>query len=196
LLEVHRLERPLQTSIDEFVVAAHHDLDTVRARIERQPILAFARAKWEESAVEAAAHVGRADIVEFLLSKGAMLDICTAAMLGRKDAVETFLREDPSSAQAVGAHGIPVLYYPVIGGHREIAEVLVARGAKVNTGMQGLTPLHGAVLMGRDDLVVWLIERGADVNARNHEGKTPLRVAVEKGRERVAQALRDRGGTG
>jgi uncharacterized Ntn-hydrolase superfamily protein len=170
LLGVYRLERPLQASIDEFVVAAHHDLNTVRSRVERQPILVHARARWEENAIEAAAHVGRVDIVELMLSKGAMMDICTASMLGRRDAVETSLRERPASAQAVGAHGIPVLYYAVIGGHREIADLLLAAGADVNAGAGGTTPLHGAALTGRDDL------------------------AAERGHAAAAGALRVRGG--
>jgi uncharacterized Ntn-hydrolase superfamily protein len=194
LLGVFRLERPLQTSIDEFVVTAHHDPDAVRERIERQPILIHARARWEENAVEAAAHVGRTDIVEYMLSKGAMMDICTAAMLGRRDAVEAFLREKPASAHAAGAHGIPVLYYPVISGHREIAEILVAAGADVNAGAGATTPLHGAAMTGRADLAAWLLDRGADPNPLNHERKTPLCIAVEKGHAAVADALRARDG--
>jgi uncharacterized Ntn-hydrolase superfamily protein len=193
LLKIFRLERPLQKSIDEFVTAAHHDLATVRSRIAAQPILVHARASWEENATEAAAHVGRTDIVEFMLSQGGMMDICTAAMLGRRQDVERFLKDDPSSVRAVGAHRIPVLYYPVIGGHREIAELLLARGADVNAGTGGTTPLHGAAIADRADLAEWLLNHGAAASPLNHEKKTPLTIAVQQGHAGVAKVLRAAG---
>jgi len=193
LLEVQRVERPLQTAVDEFVVAAHHDLDTVRARVERQPILVHARARWEENALEASAHTGRADIAQLLLAQGASLDICTAAMLGMKDRVQEFLRTDPALSGATGAHGIPVLFFPVIAGRREIAELLLASGADVNAETSGMRPLHGAAAFGQAEMAQWLLDHGAHVDVRDQKGKTALQIAVEKGHETVAVALRSRG---
>ena len=40
----------------------------------------------------------------------------------------------------------------------------------------------------------WLIARGANANARNYEGKTPLRVATDMNRDAVAEVLRALGG--
>ncbi len=194
LLGVYREQRPPQKLIDEFVMASHSDLDKVKALIERHPILAQTRAQWDETPLEAAAHTGQKEIAEFLLSKGAALDICAASMLGKTDRVREFLRKDPAQPKARGAHGIPVLFYPAITGQREAAEILLAHGADVNAAEGGNTPLHGAALFGREDMVAWLLDHGAKVNALDFRGKTPLQHAIERGHTAVADVLRSRGG--
>ena len=196
LLGVYGEQRPAQKLIDEFVMASHGDLDKVKALLERHPILVQTRAQWDETTLEAAAHTGQKEIAEFLLSKGAVLDICTASMLGKTDPVKAFLRADLSQAQATGAHGIPVLFYPAITGQREVAEILLAHGADVNAVEGGNTPLHGAALFGRADMAAWLLDHGAKVNALDFRGKTPLQHAVERGHTAVANLLRSRGGKG
>jgi ankyrin repeat protein len=183
-----------QALIDEFVGAAHGDFDRVKELLARHPELAGARAQWGESAIEAAAQTGRVDIAELLLAHGAPLDICTAAMLGRQDEVAAFLRADPGAAHATGAHGIPVLYFPVIRGHRAIAELLLAHGADVKAGAGGNTPLHGAAWFDQPALAEWLIAQGAEVNARDYEGQTPLGRALQSGHGAVADVLRRHGG--
>ncbi len=188
------MQHPDQKVIDEFVMASHGDLGKVKTLLERYPVLAQSRAQWGETPVEAAAHTGQREIAEFLLSKGAPLDICTASMLGRIERVREFLRADPALARAMGAHGIPVLFYPVITGRRDVAELLLANGADVNAVEGGTTPLHGAVLFGRAEMAAWLLDHGARVNATDVRGKTPLQHAVERGHAAVADLLRSRGG--
>ena len=41
----------------------------------------------------------------------------------------------------------------------------------------------------------WLLARGANVDVLNFEGKTPLRVATERGYTDIADLLRRHGGT-
>ena len=139
--------------------------------------------------------MGRRDIAEYLLAAGAPMDICTAAMLGLKDRVEAFLKADPGQLQTRGSHGIPVMYYPVITGHKDIAELLLAHGAEVNAGEGGSSPLHGAVMFGQTEMAAWLLAQGANVNAPNFEGKTPLPVAVKNQNTALADLLRKHGGT-
>ena len=161
LLDLHRRLRPGQKAIDEFVIAGHGDLEKVKALLERHPVLVQTRARWDETALEAAAHTAQREIAEFLLSQGASLDICTAAMLGMKDRVAAFLQADPALAHATGAHGIPVLFYPAISGQREVAELLVARGANPNArDHRGKTPLQLAVEAGRTEMADLLRQRG------------------------------------
>jgi len=57
-------------------------------------------------------------------------------------------------------------------GHKEIVELLIAKGADVNSkDKSGYTPLHGAAT---DVTVELLIAEGADVNAKGDDGSTPL----------------------
>src|SRR5688572_20059466 len=80
--------------VAEFVGAAHRDLSKVTAMIMEDPKLVFAAVDtgnagigdWE-SGLNGASHMGRRDIAEFLLSKGARIDIFCAAMLGYREVV-------------------------------------------------------------------------------------------------------------
>ncbi|MCC7448608.1 MAG: ankyrin repeat domain-containing protein [Anaerolineae bacterium] len=179
-----------QEIIDEFVGVAHGDFARVQALLAAHPALLNARTSWDESAIEAAAQVGRRDIIQFLLEHGAPLDICTAAVLGMADRVNTFLQTDPSLINAQGAHGIPLLYFPVIGGHQVIAETLLQRGANINAGEGGSPSIHGAVMFRQADMLKWLLDHGANVNALNYDNKTPLAVAQANGADEIAAILR------
>src|SRR5688572_17370272 len=70
------LEREL---VREFVGLAHSDLEGVRRLLEEQPTLVNATWDWGggdfESAIGAAAHMGRADIALLLLENRARMDI-------------------------------------------------------------------------------------------------------------------------
>lgn len=179
-----------QPVIDEFVGVAHGDFPRLQELLTAHPGLLNADATWHETALEAAAQMGRVDIVEYLLAAGAPLDICTAAMLGRRADVAAFLAADPAAAHATGAHGSPVLYYPAIANHPAIAEDLLAHGADVNAGVGGNTPLHGAAMFGQAAMAAWLLDHGADPAARDSTGKTPLEVALDSNQAAVADLLR------
>ena len=57
--------------------------------------------------------MGRRDIVEFLLEKGARIDLFCAAMMGQLDAVKAFLTLQPKLIDAKGPHGFtPALPRP------------------------------------------------------------------------------------
>ena len=83
-----------EDQIRDFIVAAHGNLPRVREMLIAHPGLLNTRHHWSdtdsETAIQAAAQTGSIPVVEYLLSKGAPLEICTAAMLGRKDDVLGF----------------------------------------------------------------------------------------------------------
>jgi hypothetical protein len=95
--------------VQDFVVFAHMDLAMVKKLVEKEPGLLNATMDWGagdwESGLNAAAHMGRHDIVEFLLEKGARIDIFCAAMMGQLDAVRAFLTLQPRLIDARGPHG-------------------------------------------------------------------------------------------
>jgi uncharacterized protein len=81
----------------------------------------------------------------------------------------------------------------------QIAGILIRRGADVTRrSALGMTALHYAVLLPVDepaalDLVRRLIKKKVPLDARMGEGVTALRMAVDRGRVRIARTLVDAG---
>jgi ankyrin repeat protein len=189
-------QTPDQPVVDEFVGNAHGNFARVRELLQEYPGVLNASATWHETAIEAAAQMGRADIARYLLDAGAPLDICTAAMLGQRDNVRALLEADPAQARATGAHGIALLYFPAIMGDVATAELLLAHGADANAGVAGAaTPLHGAALFNQPALAEWLLDHGVQPSPADYEGKTPLAIAREREHAEVAAVLERYGAT-
>jgi ankyrin repeat protein len=60
-------------------------------------------------------------------------------------------------------------------------------------GEQEYSALHYAVGLDRSELIPILVAKGADLNTRSKEGDTPLRLALELGKEEAVKALREVG---
>ncbi len=177
---------PPRELVEQFVISAHGNFPKTRELLEANPALLHTRwDKTNEMAIEAAAHVGHREIANYLLSKGATLDICTAAMLGLSEKVAEFLKSDPKQANAKGAHGIPVLFFAALSGKTEIADLLVSHGSR--EGLDGA--LQGAVRLGHTTMVKWLLDRGANVQTKDFEGKTPLEVATARNDTEMVRLL-------
>jgi hypothetical protein len=114
--------------VEDFVGSAHSDLSKVKQMLEEEPALLNAAHDWGggswETALGAASHVGNHEIAEYLLSKGAPMNICTAAMLGKLELVQAMIQDNPAQRNAVGAHGIPLLIHAQMG--KEQAQAVVA----------------------------------------------------------------------
>ena len=104
----------------EFVQVAHSDLDRTRELLEKESRLVNATWDWGggdfETALGAAAHMGRKDIANYLLDKGARLDLFAAAMLGKLDIVRAVLNEFPNALKTPGPHGISLIEHAKSGG--------------------------------------------------------------------------------
>jgi hypothetical protein len=104
----------------DFVIYAHSDLAMVKKLLEKEPGLINATIDWGagdwETGLGGASHMGRRDIVEFLLSKGARIDLFCAAMLGQIEAVRSFLTLQPSLIEAKGPHGFSLHFHAQVGG--------------------------------------------------------------------------------
>lgn len=185
---------PSQEIIDQFVGNSHGNFPVVKNLLETYPSMIHAAASWNETAIQAATQTGQEEIVKYLLEHGAENGICTAAMLGNLDGVQQYLDQDNSLIDARGAHGIPLLYFPLIRGHQDIADYLHECGVNLNAASpEGITPLYGAVMFNQPQMVRWLLNHGADPNPR-YEGKTPLTMALELNQPELIEILRSFGG--
>jgi hypothetical protein len=162
-----------------------------------------ANASWDELAVEAGAHVGFKDGVRFMLDHGAPAALPTAAMMGMTAHVKKLLAEDPGRIWECGAHNMPPMWFPAIGGgetdHLEIAKLLLDAGADPNAHKRGQTALHWAARGGQMEMAELLISRGARVDAlaKTPQGDTtPLAHALKAEKRDMADLLRRHGARG
>ncbi len=180
--------------IRDFVIAAHGNLPRIREMLVANPELLNATYEWSEgdseTAIQAAAQAGSRPVAEYLLERGAPLDICTAAMLGRKDAVQEMLDKDPDLVNARGAHGISLMAHAAWSNNVELAKMLFERGATQGTSMA----LGNAVLKGNVQMARWLIEHGKpDFAWKNYEGKGLMALARETPNKDMINLLREHG---
>ena len=106
--------------VQAFVGVAHGDLARVEELLGGEPALINAAWDWGggdwETALGAAAHMGRRDIAEYLLARGARLDLFAAAMLGHLEIVRATLAAFPEARDVRGPHGITLLAHARAGG--------------------------------------------------------------------------------
>jgi hypothetical protein len=106
--------------VEDFVIFAHSDLALVEKLLAKEPALLNATMDWGggdwETGLGGASHMGRRDIAEFLLARGARIDIFCAAMMGRLDAVRSFLTLEPKLIDARGPHGFTLHFHAQVGG--------------------------------------------------------------------------------
>lgn len=111
--------------LQDFVILAHSEFDMVKTLLEREPKLVNGAIDWGggdfETALGGASHMGRHDIVEFLLEKGARIDIFCAAMMGQLEAVRSFITLQPALIDAKGPHGFSLHFHAQVGGDRSLA---------------------------------------------------------------------------
>ena len=182
--------------IREFVIAGHGNLNKVKQMLAEHPNLLNASYKWgendHETAIQAAAQLGNVPIAEFLLSKGAPLEICTLAILDRVDDLREQLDLDPENVKAVGAHAIPLLPHTVWSSNVNAVRLAYEKGATAGANLA----LHNAITRGNLEVVEWLLANAKpDVNAKNYQGKSPLAVAKERNDQRLVELLSRHGAT-
>jgi ankyrin repeat protein len=133
------------------------------------------------------------DTVDFLLSRGAALDVFSAAGLGRTNELAAMLRAQPGLAGARDGQGRTPLHYAAGSLQTRTARLLILSRADVSAAtfkpvsrvrLEGqspaaTTPLHVAAGRGGDEMVDLLLRAGAKAAAADADGNTPLHLAAK-----------------
>ncbi len=185
-----------QDFINEFARLSHFDVERVKHLAKLAPALVHGRATWDETAIEAASHMGLVPLAQFLADRGAAVSTCTATLLGLKDRVEALVKSDPACVRECGAHDIALVAYTAYGEQRaEIADFLLRSGANVSAkALGGVLTLHLAANKGYVELAEVLLAHGADVNAPAKNGATAVAIATKAKRDKMVDFLKSRGG--
>ena len=120
----------------DVVGSSHFNFDKVKKLVNHRPELARANWDWSfgdwESALGAASHVGRRDIAEFLISKGARPNIFTYAMFGHFEVVKSMIETIPATLTTEGPHGISLLSHARAGlRSKELSQEQITQSEKL-----------------------------------------------------------------
>lgn len=122
------------------------------------------------TALHSAAWANKAEMVEFLIARGAEVD-------------------------AVDNEGRTPLHKAAVSGGKEAAVILLAHGADPTVeSVYEDTPMHAAAQSGKQEIVVLLLAHGVDVNLKNGDGMTPMDSACLKEQLDMISFLRKHGG--
>lgn len=155
--------------LDLFEAAMTGHLEVVGQFISKDPIIVNSFSKDGFTALHLAAFFGHPDVARFLIQNGAKVDTA-----------------------ATNAMKVTPLHSAAARNQLEVSELLLSSGANVNAKQEGdFTPLHAAAQSGSIEMARLLIKHGADVNAKTVEGKRPLDMTKEEGRESGPKDKRD-----
>jgi ankyrin repeat protein len=136
--------------------------------------------------------------VDELRRRGVPMDVHLAAVLGDRAAVEKFITEYPSRVRETVGGWTP-LHAAVRGGHKEIVDLLLDRGADINAELgpsaepRGGTALHLAYHYGMREMMLHLVKRGADLRPNDRLGYSPLGAAIQQRWPELVRAMIERG---
>lgn len=151
------------------------------------------------AAINLAANLGHADIVDHLLLSGAHPDtrdrytgytpLISAALNKHMDVMRKLLQHS-ANASLQARDGSSALHLVSGYGDVQMAAELLNSGANIEAKREGyLTPLHDAAANGSAEIVTFLLESGAEKEARTCNGQTPLLLATQEGRTGALRVL-------
>ena len=143
----------------------------------------------------AAAESGSVKMIEWLLGKGATLELKNRKGISLmhfcgSPAVVKFLMEKGLTLKDINKDGTTPLHAAAREGRHEVVRCMLDAGAAIDLcNYRKDTPLHYAASEGHLETVKLLLEKGADINTTDSQNSTPLLKALLRHRKEVAEFL-------
>ena len=124
-------------------------------------------------------------------------DFFLAVAFGQVEKAKKLLDADPALLSTTDPSGAPLTFYAAHGGHKEMLELLLARGAELEVDPEHnppeLTLLSTATEAGSVDVIKFLLSKGVDVDERIEYSETPLIKAAWLEKREAVKCLLDNG---
>lgn len=175
-----------------FAAIAAGELVAARAMVKAEPELLDAQDAQGVTPIIKALYHGKSDIAESLAADRTEPTLFEAAALGRIELVRSAIDTDASRINAISPDGFPLLSLATFFGQFAVAELLVDRGADVNslsTNGMNLRPIHAAAARNTEPTMRKLLTAGADANAQQAGGWTALHSAAKHGNHALVDLL-------
>ena len=172
------------------------DLAAVRTLLDQDVALLNGKNAQSQSPVLFSIYNRQKEVRDFLVSRGAVLELPEAAAAGDLARVKELIEKDAALARSYSPDGFPVVALAAVFGNFEIVKYLYARGADINaaaTNGSGYNALTGAVTSGHTEIVKWLLENGAEANYRYSNNYSPLLNAAANGHLEILKLLQAHG---
>jgi len=121
-------------------------------------------------------------------------EIHDAAQQGDLAKIKRLLEKSPELLKSRSENEKTPLHFAAQGGHKDIVELLIAKGADVNAkNVAKETPLHYAAALAHKEVVDLLISKEAVLNSETTDGSTPLHYSANLGSSEIIQVLVEKG---
>jgi uncharacterized protein len=164
------------------------DLAGVSKLLATDPALVNSRDEAGNSAVLLALYHGHREIADFLIARGADLNVFEASAAGQFDRVKSLVAENADLVSAYSHDGFTPLHLAAFFGHQSILKLLLDQGANPNAIAKNpmqVMPIHSAAAHFQPEvaeaIVKDLVIHGAEVNSTQQGGFTALHEAAQSG---------------
>ena len=179
-------------SLSLFEAIRAGDAGKVRELLSSDSSLVNARNAQGLSAVLLSSYMGRKEIRDLLIERGANLELQEAVAAGKLPLVKEFVDASPELAKGFSSDGFPFVALAAAFGHEDVVKYLYGNGADINaaaTNGTGYNSLTGAVAGSHTSVAKWLVENGAAVNYRYARGHSPFLEAAANGNLEIVKTF-------
>ncbi|XP_072314780.1 uncharacterized protein [Eucyclogobius newberryi] len=174
--------------------AAEGDLDKLKELVTKKKTAINRLHKIHGTALHIACAVGYDQVVQFLVDRNANLKCrddqgqtaLMKAVQGNHQTCVSILLKNCADSKIPDFEGNTALH---MAASISIARQLLNHGANINSHTNSLTPLIVAVCKDNIEMARFLLKGGANVNGTDHDKKSPLMFAAEKGQSSMLKLL-------